>query len=98
MTALEGREPLPHLAYRAPPLKGRDLLLALLTASSTHTGLYTPSSGTAEISGFDIQTDMDQIRHSLGICPQHNVLFDRLTVSEHLAFFLRLKVGQGGEG
>ena len=37
---------------------------------------------------------MDQIRRSLGICPQHNILFDRLTVKEHLSFFLKLKVLQ----
>ena len=35
---------------------------------------------------------MDQIRHSLGICPQHNVLLDRLTVREHLKLFAMLKV------
>lgn len=55
-------------------------------------GLYTPTSGSATISGYNILTNMDQIRRNLGICPQHNVLFDRLTVSEHLSFFLRLKV------
>ena len=27
----------------------------------------------------------------LGICPQHNVLFDALTVEEHLWFFAKLK-------
>lgn len=55
-------------------------------------GLYTPTLGSAEINGFSILSDMESIRHSLGICPQHNILFDRLTVSEHLAFFVRLKV------
>ena len=35
---------------------------------------------------------MDQIRQSLGICPQHNILYDGLTVMEHLKFFARLKV------
>ena len=58
-------------------------------------GLYTPTSGEAVINGFNILTDMDQIRKSLGICPQHNILFDRLTVSEHLSFFTRLKVREG---
>ena len=57
-------------------------------------GLYTPTGGSATINGFDILTNMDQIRKSLGICPQHNILFDRLTVSEHLTFFLKLKVSQ----
>ena len=55
-------------------------------------GLFTPTNGDALINGFNILTDMDQVRRSLGICPQHNILFDRLTVSEHLSFFLRLKV------
>ena len=27
----------------------------------------------------------------VGICPQHDVLFDRLTVEEHLWFFAKLK-------
>ncbi|CAG2067649.1 unnamed protein product, partial [Timema podura] len=34
---------------------------------------------------------MDSIRQSLGTCPQHNVLFDELTVEEHLWFYARLK-------
>lgn len=34
---------------------------------------------------------MDEIRKNLGMCPQHNVLFDRLTVEEHLWFYSRLK-------
>ena len=55
-------------------------------------GLYTPTSGSATINGHSVLTEMDQIRKSLGVCPQHNILFDQLTVSEHLRFFLRLKV------
>ena len=38
---------------------------------------------------------MDAIRQSLGVCPQHNVLFDFLTVYEHLLFYARLKVVTG---
>lgn len=34
---------------------------------------------------------MDQIRKSLGLCPQHDVLFDDLTVAEHLYFYAQLK-------
>ncbi len=60
--------------------------------SLLHVGLYTPTSGSATINGHDVLTDMDRIRKSLGVCPQHNILFDRLTVSEHLRFFLRLQV------
>lgn len=30
---------------------------------------------------------MDQIRRMTGVCPQHDILFDNLTVREHLEFF-----------
>ncbi|XP_055537148.1 phospholipid-transporting ATPase ABCA3-like isoform X2 [Wyeomyia smithii] len=61
------------------------------TAMSMLTGLFPPTSGTAIINGYDIGSDMDAVRNSLGLCPQHNVLFDELTVSEHVEFFARLK-------
>ena len=37
---------------------------------------------------------MDAIRQSVGVCPQHNVLFDEMTVDEHLWFYARIK-GKG---
>lgn len=48
----------------------------LIFFSSILTGMYAPTSGTAYINGLDIRTEMDIIRNSLGMCPQHNVLFD----------------------
>ena len=62
------------------------------TTLSILTGLFPPNSGTAHINGFSVVEDIDIIRHNLGICPQHNVLFDRLTVKEHLYFFAKLRV------
>ena len=62
------------------------------TTMSILTGLFPPSSGSAHVNGKSILTDMESIRESLGLCPQHNVLFDRLTVKEHLEFFINLKV------
>nr|AIN44098.1 ATP-binding cassette sub-family A member 1 [Laodelphax striatellus] len=61
------------------------------------TGLLPPSSGTAKIYGMDIRTDMDAIRKSMGMCPQHNVLFNLLTVEEHLWLYARLRGGSGGQ-
>ena len=43
------------------------------------------------MNGYDIRTEMDAIRQSIGVCPQHNVLFDEMTVDEHLWFYARLK-------
>uniref|UniRef100_A0A669E1K7 ABC transporter domain-containing protein n=1 Tax=Oreochromis niloticus TaxID=8128 RepID=A0A669E1K7_ORENI len=61
------------------------------TTMSILTGLFPPTSGTALINGYDIRTDMDSIRTYLGMCPQHNVLFNELTVEEHIYFYARLK-------
>ena len=63
------------------------------TTMSMLVGLFPPTSGNAIINGYSILTDMESVRQSLGLCPQHNVLYDRLTVREHLNFFARLKVG-----
>ena len=62
------------------------------TTMSILTGLFPPTSGSAHINGLSVVDDIDLIRRNLGICPQYNVLFDRLTVAEHLNFFARLKV------
>ncbi|XP_017165744.1 ATP-binding cassette sub-family A member 1 isoform X4 [Poecilia reticulata] len=61
------------------------------TTMSILTGLFPPTSGTALIHGYDIRTDIDGIRKYLGMCPQHNVLFNELTVEEHIYFYARLK-------
>ncbi|XP_054907006.1 phospholipid-transporting ATPase ABCA1-like isoform X1 [Poeciliopsis prolifica] len=61
------------------------------TTMSILTGLFPPTSGTALIHGYDIRTDIDRIRKYLGMCPQHNVLFNELTVEEHIYFYARLK-------
>uniref|UniRef100_A0A669ETI5 P-type phospholipid transporter n=1 Tax=Oreochromis niloticus TaxID=8128 RepID=A0A669ETI5_ORENI len=61
------------------------------TTMSILTGLYPPTSGTAYINGRDIRTDIDIIRTSMGMCPQHNILFNHLTVEEHILFYSLLK-------
>lgn len=53
-------------------------------------GLFPPTSGRAYINGYEISQDMVQIRRSLGLCPQHDVLFDNLTVAEHLYFYAQV--------
>lgn len=55
------------------------------------TGLYPPSGGDISIYGHSIVDDLAKARQSIGICPQHDVLFDRLTVMEHLTFFSKIK-------
>uniref|UniRef100_T1JGM6 ABC transporter domain-containing protein n=1 Tax=Strigamia maritima TaxID=126957 RepID=T1JGM6_STRMM len=62
------------------------------TTMSILTGMFPPSKGTAFVNGYDIRTEIDRARRDLGLCPQFNMLFDRLTVEEHLIFFGKLKM------
>nr|UOU03310.1 ATP-binding cassette subfamily A1-like 3 [Brachionus rubens] len=55
------------------------------------TGIYTPTSGTALINGRDVRYEYDTIRKNIGICPQHDTLFEFMTVKEHLKFYGVLK-------
>lgn len=55
------------------------------------TGLLKPDSGKILISGKDIVEETKEARKIIGFCPQHNLLFDDLTVYEHLKFFAKLK-------
>jgi len=34
-----------------------------------------------------MRREMVKIRQNLGLCPQHDVLFDTMTVDEHLTFY-----------
>ncbi|KAJ9596524.1 hypothetical protein L9F63_012466, partial [Diploptera punctata] len=61
------------------------------TTMSMLTGMITPTSGTALVGGYDIRTEIQKVRESIGYCPQHNILFEELTVREHLYFFSKLK-------
>ncbi|KAG5522832.1 hypothetical protein RHGRI_034846 [Rhododendron griersonianum] len=54
-------------------------------------GLIKPTSGMAYVEGLDIRTQMDEIYTSMGVCPQHDLLWETLTGREHLLFYGRLK-------
>ena len=66
---------------------GKSTLISILSGS------LAPSSGSATIYGLDIATDMPAVRSQLGLCPQHNLLVDFLTVREHLDLYLKIKGG-----
>jgi ATP-binding cassette subfamily A (ABC1) protein 1 len=61
------------------------------TALSQLCGLIAPTSGDARIFGMSIKTQMAEIRKKMGVCPQMNVLYDELTVNEHMILYARIK-------
>ena len=64
---------------------GKTTLISMLC------GLFPPTSGNALIHGHSILTHMDTIYSFMGVCPQHDVLWDSLNARTHLRFFGRLK-------
>ena len=66
------------------------------TAISMLCGLFEPSDGNAFVNGNSITnaTELQAIHQTMGVCPQHDVLWSDLTAREHLLFYGRLK----GEG
>ena len=54
-------------------------------------GLLPPTSGDAHVFGQSILNAMPAIRATLGVCPQHNILFPLLTVREHLELYAAIK-------
>ena len=62
------------------------------TAISMLTGLLEPSAGAAHFFGQDVLSGSQAAaRKSMGVCPQHDVLWPELTVKEHLDTFAAIK-------
>lgn len=54
-------------------------------------GLTPATSGDALIYGLSVKSQMSQITKLMGICPQHDILFDDLTAREHIELYAGLK-------
>lgn len=50
-----------------------------------------PTSGEISIAGHDVLTEFEKARKLIGYCPQHDAIFDLMTVEEHLWFYARIK-------
>lgn len=74
-------------AILGPSGVGKSTILKLML------GLLKPSSGNILVDGVDItgmkESDLYSIRRKMGMVFQGNALFDSLTISENLGFFLR---------
>lgn len=61
------------------------------TTISLLSGLIVPSAGRATVNGRDILTEMSAIRRDFGLCPQHDILWPTLTVTEHMEIYAAFK-------
>lgn len=74
-------------------------LLALLgqngagksTTMNILSGLTPASAGDGNVYGYSVRTQMHKIREFMGICPQHDILFEDLTAREHIELYAGVK-------
>ncbi|KAK5576635.1 hypothetical protein RB653_007779 [Dictyostelium firmibasis] len=55
------------------------------------TGLTPPTSGNAFVHGYGILNQMSSVRRHLGVCPQTDIIWQQLTVLDHLKIYASLK-------
>ena len=63
---------------------GKSTLIRLLTT------LLEPTSGTAEVAGYDVRRDPDSVRRAIGVIPQAFTSDPGLTAGENLDFYAKL--------
>lgn len=61
------------------------------TLMSVLTGMIPPTKGNAWVAGFDIRHQLEAVQLQIGYCPQFDLLWDNLTVREHLEFYAKVK-------
>jgi ABC-type multidrug transport system ATPase subunit len=54
-------------------------------------GRFTASKGSAQIMGYDIKEDADKVEEFIGLCPQHDILWEDLTAYEHLEIYAKIR-------
>jgi len=50
-------------------------------------GLLEPTSGSANVGGYDVQKEPEKVKESIGVCPQETAVFSYLTGRENVELF-----------
>jgi ATP-binding cassette, subfamily A (ABC1), member 3 len=50
-----------------------------------------PTSGQIKIAGLDVNKNFEKVKKLIGYCPQGNLIFDSLSVEEHLYYYATIK-------
>ncbi len=72
------------LALLGPNGAGKTTTVRMLTS------ILVPSSGRAWVNGFDVVTQSDQVRASVGVLTEHHGLYGRMNADEYLKFYADL--------
>jgi len=71
-------------AFLGPNGAGKSTTIRMLC------GIYTPTSGSGEVAGFDIVKEQQKIKQNIGYMSQRFSLYDDLTVEENIDFYSRI--------
>lgn len=63
---------------------GKTTLVRLLS------GVMRPSSGTAKVYGFDLNSQLEDVKRNTGLLPEEYALYDKLSVFEYVEFIAKL--------
>jgi len=77
--------------FLGPNGAGKSTTIRMLTT------LSEPSEGTAEVAGYDIKTQADEVRKRIGLVAEKVILYPRLSAVENLMFFGQLYGINGGQ-
>jgi ATP-binding cassette subfamily A (ABC1) protein 3 len=66
------------------------------TTISIISGLLTKTQGSVRILGKNRDTELDEIRKMIGVCPQTNPIYLELTVYEHMELYAKIKGRENG--
>ena len=107
MVAKDIRKVYPGTNGRAPKVANKNISLHVKTGElfgllgpngagkttliSQLTGLYPSTCGNAWIGGSSVRSQLEIVQLQIGFCPQFDVLWENLTVDEHLRFYARIK-------
>lgn len=77
-------------AFLGPNGSGKTTTIRMLC------GIITPTSGSGRVAGFDIVTEADRVKESIGYMSQKFSLYEDLTVQENLEFYAGVYQVNGG--
>ena len=67
---------------------GKTTLIYMLT------GMLNMSEGEASLFGKSVKKEIIEVRKQIGLCQQHDVLFDNMSIEEHLLMTMRVRSGK----
>jgi len=77
--------------FLGPNGSGKTTTLRILTC------FFPPTTGSAKVAGFDVQTESSQVKKRTGYLPENNPLYLNMSVSEYLHFVAEVKGISRGE-